>query len=525
MNSNARAILVNQDVAPGKNFQKLDPEPFVPAPSFLNEKSRQWNLFDSTSTEAFKESHSSPVSHIHTVGEMMCVSVGGKVNLYKLSETNRSDVTPLRALTRFEANAFSGRLRHDGKLVCAGSDSGEVRVFDSTTRSMMRTFVGHGTATKCVRWTANGQNVVSGSNDKTCRLWDLSEEKEVVKFANGVFQDHVRSLCVLDENLVAAGSYDHSLQVLDYRTGQACFKSDLGSPVEDVQYQSENGSFQLFSASTNVVSLWDVRKPESVLVQVQPHQKTVTSLVCSSPNVLLSASLDGSIKVLDRNTLKTLHGLFLTKNALLSLAVSDNGWRVCLGASNGELLVCTKRTASPQSEPEENLAFRSKMRVGSQKYFVRGPETKPNELAVGAIVDAKPAKKKLQMYETHLKSFSHRQALDSALESKQPVAVVTVLEELSQRGPDALLAAVSGRDEISLEPLVAFLARYVTNPMYCSVLVSVCDTVLQCYSATLGESISVDAHFTKMRASVSKEVEVQKKVLSTLGSIEMLLSN
>lgn len=54
-------------------------------------------------------------------------------------------------------------------------------------------------------------------------------------------------------------------------------------------------------------------------------------------------------------------------------------------------------------------------------------------------------KKKLQTYEQHLKSFEYKQALTSALATKNPEVIVALIEELVER--DGLFVALSSRSE------------------------------------------------------------------------------
>ena len=69
------------------------------------------------------------------------------------------------------------------------------------------------------------------------------------------------------------------------------------------------------------------------------------------------------------------------------------------------------------------------------------------------------------------------QALDAALLTKEPVVVVSVLQELAQRG--VLEVALGGRDEASLEPLLGFLVKYFSHPHFCSLLITVCEALLR----------------------------------------------
>ncbi len=50
-----------------------------------------------------------------------------------------------------------------------------------------------------------------------------------------------------------------------------------------------------------------------------------------------------------------------------------------------------------------------------------------------------------------------------------------MIEELRLR--DALNVALSGRDETTLEPLVAFIAKYITHPRHAALLINLTDRV------------------------------------------------
>jgi len=63
----------------------------------------------------------------------------------------------------------------------------------------------------------------------------------------------------------------------------------------------------------------------------------------------------------------------------------------------------------------------------------------------------------LKPYDLLLKSFRYKDALDAVLQNQRPIVVMALLEELSHR--DALRTAISGRDDIALEPLLTFLVR------------------------------------------------------------------
>jgi UTP15 C terminal len=66
-----------------------------------------------------------------------------------------------------------------------------------------------------------------------------------------------------------------------------------------------------------------------------------------------------------------------------------------------------------------------------------------------------------------------------------------------------LLIALGGRDEASLEPLLAFLARHIANPKYASLLIDVAHAVADTYSSVLGESEGINELFKRLNKQAS----------------------
>jgi WD40 repeat protein len=70
----------------------------------------------------------------------------------------------------------------DGQYVVSGSRDKTVRLWELATGKEVRRFTGHEDAVLSVAVTPDGQYVVSGSSDKTVRLWELATGKEVRRF-------------------------------------------------------------------------------------------------------------------------------------------------------------------------------------------------------------------------------------------------------------------------------------------------------------------------------------------------------
>jgi len=381
----------------------------------------------------------------------------------------------------------------------------------------MRTFEGHESSAEVVRWSNDGALVLSGGNDCTARLNSLADETTLlVMKAHG---DHVRALAFLDANTLATGSYDRMVRLWDVRSGQVTSTFNHQHPVEDLLALNDG---VLACAGDAFVSLLDARRAAEALTTVSHHQKTVTSLAQSSAgSFLLSASLDGSVKVCAVSEPATVVHVLKFKGSVLSVALSSNDWRVAAGTAEGELVVRTRKS-SPSSESAPQLA--PPVRAGTHRHFVRGRNA--DAPADAAVVPAAAAKRaKLRAHDVHLKEFAYRQALDAALGTKEPATVVGVMEELMQRGKGALDVALGGRDEGELEPLLAFAARYVAHPVFAPTLVPVTTHLVGCYAHVLGDSAAVDALFKRLARCVDVEARVGTDLAGLLGQMKSVLGS
>src|SRR3954464_9219891 len=66
----------------------------------------------------------------------------------------------------------------DGKTLVSGSDDRTVKLWDVATGKENATLKGHKASVRCVAYSPDGKTVASGSDDGTIRLWDATSGKE-----------------------------------------------------------------------------------------------------------------------------------------------------------------------------------------------------------------------------------------------------------------------------------------------------------------------------------------------------------
>jgi len=63
----------------------------------------------------------------------------------------------------------------DGRRVVSGSSDKTLRVWDLASGRLLHTLEGHRTAVQAVAVTPDGRFAVSGSSDGTLRVWDIAD--------------------------------------------------------------------------------------------------------------------------------------------------------------------------------------------------------------------------------------------------------------------------------------------------------------------------------------------------------------
>jgi U3 small nucleolar RNA-associated protein 15 len=111
----------------------------------------------------------------------------------------------------------------------------------------------------------------------------------------------------------------------------------------------------------------------------------------------------------------------------------------------------------------------------------------------------------------------------SLLQTKEALSVVSLMEELHYRQGTKI--ALQGRNDETLEPLLRFLVKYLCHPQYSSVLVNVCEMVIDMYAQVVGQSVAIDEQFKKLESAMRRETQLHQKLLPLLGALETLMQD
>lgn len=125
-------------------------------------------------------------------------------------------------------------------LYIAGAEPA-IKQYTIGTWQVARTFAGHTDVVNAIAISPNSQYMISGSNDKTARIWDLKTGKELRKLAVDCWKVQAVAF-TRDSRYAATGCNDGTIKVWEVETGKL---------VANIQSNGENIKAILFSKFGN----------------------------------------------------------------------------------------------------------------------------------------------------------------------------------------------------------------------------------------------------------------------------------
>ena len=225
---------------------------------------------------------------------------------------------------------------HSGLLVSGSADK-TLRIWDAHTFELVRQLDGHSNHVCSVNFNKNGTLIISGSKDSTLRLW-LADTGECIRVFEGHY-DCVYSALFLTDDLIISGSRDNSLKVWKKEGKKECVRSIKDGITNTVQSLSMNSDGTLVACLCVVEKIIIFSSTEWNIVRTIDES---ASMACFHPfeaSVVAVAMRDHSVRLMNVSNGKLIRIWEGNTDIIRDIHFSPDGTRLILVANQASVRI------------------------------------------------------------------------------------------------------------------------------------------------------------------------------------------
>ncbi|HEY9633193.1 MAG TPA: WD40 repeat domain-containing serine/threonine-protein kinase [Coleofasciculaceae cyanobacterium] len=242
----------------------------------------------------------------------------------------------------------------DGQTIVSGSNDQTIKIWQLSSGILRRTLSGHTSWISTVAISPDGQTVVSGSGDTTIKVWQLSTGK-LLRTLTG----HSRSVYAVaispDGQTLVSGSSDNTIKIWQLSSGQllrTLTKHSYGVHSMTISPDAQtlvSGNGEIWPYGEDyTIKVWGL-KTGAAKRTLNGHSNNVISVAISPDSqTLISGSEDKSIQMWQLSTGQLLHTLAGHSGAVYTLAISPDGQTLVSGSGDRTIKVWQMNTGTPR---------------------------------------------------------------------------------------------------------------------------------------------------------------------------------
>ena len=221
----------------------------------------------------------------------------------------------------------------DGTKIVTGSDDKTAKIWDVNTSNLLKTLKGHNEVISDVEFSPDGTKVVTASYDKKAKIWDVTTGNLLFTL-NGHTDSISDSKFSPDGTKVVTASYDNTVKIWNVSTGSLLFTLNGHSIfINDTKF-SPDGTKVVTASNDKTAKIWDT-STGNLLFTLNGHTGNVDYAEFSPDGTkLVTASADKTAKIWDiltGNLLFTLNG----HTRIIWIAkFSPDGTKIVTGSSD-----------------------------------------------------------------------------------------------------------------------------------------------------------------------------------------------
>lgn len=253
-------------------------------------------------------------------------------SLREHSNGNR-ELAALLALQAHLLNVNNGGNPFDPDIYHALSQSGDPRT----------AYRGHVAGVRCIKMPADGREIVSGSDDKTVRIWNTMTPGDQRELVNPAGQA-VRSIAVNGSQYVAAGDVAGNIIVWDRSANDNAVVVKAHKGVVNAVLFSDP-SHIISGGADGFIRITNIAQPADQTVLSDKVNSRITSLSLSADGKLAVASEEEKVRIFNLRATRVPSAVLEVKGSrIVTLAFSADGKYLATGSGNGAVTLWNTAT-------------------------------------------------------------------------------------------------------------------------------------------------------------------------------------
>ncbi|MBR8837671.1 MAG: serine/threonine protein kinase [Stigonema ocellatum SAG 48.90 = DSM 106950] len=220
------------------------------------------------------------------------------------------------------------------EILVSGSDDKTIKIWDIQGRKEILTLKGHKGKVYTLAISPDAQTLVSGSNDNTIKVWNLNTGKEIRTLKG--HKDIVNSVAIsADGQTLVSGSYDNTIKVWNLKTGQE-IRTLTGHTENVLSVAITSDNQELVSGSADrTVKIWNLQTGE-LLHTLTGHSGDVNAIAINqNGGFFVSASDDKKVEVWKLSKGRELRPPLMGHSAdVNAVAISSDGNEIATGSDD-----------------------------------------------------------------------------------------------------------------------------------------------------------------------------------------------
>jgi len=224
----------------------------------------------------------------------------------------------------------------DGSRFAVGNHNNYISIMNMEGEELLK-LIGHKGYVQSIKYSPNGKFMVSGSMDKTAKLWNANDGKEIMSL-EGHTEGILSVAYSLNGKYIASGSLDHTAILWDAKSGKKLFQL-VGhrSEIAEVAF-STNSKLVITGSSDGTAKIWDVENGK-VLYSLEGHDGVVGGVAFTPDDKLITTSSDNKIRLWNAKTGKHIHTINDIEGQIMSIFISHDGAYISSSNVNGTVKI------------------------------------------------------------------------------------------------------------------------------------------------------------------------------------------